>query len=82
MVNERWIQNCSVKKAFIKISQNSQENTCAKVSFSVKCSLQLYWKGNRNRSVFVSTLPIFQEHFFYGTPPVVASVTFNGPDAH
>ena len=40
MVNERWIQNCSVKKAFIKISQNSQENTCAKVSFSVKCRLQ------------------------------------------
>ena len=27
---------CSVKKVFLKISQNSQENTFAKVSFSVK----------------------------------------------
>ena len=24
---------CSVKKMFLKISQNSQENTCAKASF-------------------------------------------------
>ena len=26
-------QRCSVKKVFLEISQNSQENTCAKVSF-------------------------------------------------
>ena len=26
-------QRCSVKKEFLKISQNSQENTCARVSF-------------------------------------------------
>ena len=29
----RW---CSAKKVFIEISQNSQENTCARVSFSIK----------------------------------------------
>ena len=45
-VNERWdlefpeqgsaeavVQRCSVKKVFLKISQNSKEKTCARVSF-------------------------------------------------
>ena len=30
---EAVVQRCSVKKVFLKISQNSQENTCARVSF-------------------------------------------------
>ena len=29
----RW---CSVKKVFLEISQNSQENTCARVFFLIK----------------------------------------------
>ena len=29
-------QMCSAKKVFLKLSQNSQENTCARVSFLVK----------------------------------------------
>ena len=29
-------QRCSVKKVLLEISQNSQENTCAKVSFLIK----------------------------------------------
>ena len=39
------LQRCSVKKVFIEISQNSQENTCTRVSFLIKLqawSLQLY----------------------------------------
>ena len=38
-------QRCSVKKVFLEISQNSQENTCVRVSFLIKLqasSLQLY----------------------------------------
>ena len=31
--SEAVIQSCSVKKVFLEISQNSQENTCARVSF-------------------------------------------------
>ena len=27
---------CFVKKVFLEISQNAQENTCARVSFSIK----------------------------------------------
>ena len=30
---EAVLQRCSVKKLFLLISQNSQENTCARVSF-------------------------------------------------
>ena len=33
---ETVTQRCSVKKAFLEISQNSQENTCARVSFLIK----------------------------------------------
>ena len=30
---EEAVQRCSLKKVFLQISQNSQENTCARVSF-------------------------------------------------
>ena len=30
---EAFVRNCSVKKMFLEISQNSQENTCARVPF-------------------------------------------------
>ena len=33
---EALVQTCSVKKVFLEISQNSQENTCARVSFLIK----------------------------------------------
>ena len=33
---EAVAQRCSVKKVFLKISQNSQENNCARVSFLIK----------------------------------------------
>ena len=38
-------QRCSIKKLFLEISQNPQENTCARVSFLIKLQdsgLQLY----------------------------------------
>ena len=33
---EAVVQSCSVKKVFLEISQNSQENTCARISFLIK----------------------------------------------
>ena len=33
---EAVVQRCSVKKVFLEIPQNSQENTCARVSFLKK----------------------------------------------
>ena len=35
---EAVVQRCSVKKVFFEIAQNSQENTCARVSFLIKLS--------------------------------------------
>ena len=34
--SEAVLQGCSVKKVFLEISQNSQESTCARVSFLMK----------------------------------------------
>ena len=31
--SEAVVRRCSVKKVFLEISQNSQENTCARASF-------------------------------------------------
>ena len=33
---EAVVRRCSVKKLFLEISQNSQENTCVRVSFLIK----------------------------------------------
>ena len=34
--SEAVVQRCSVKKVFLEISQNSQQNTCARASFLIK----------------------------------------------
>ena len=41
---EAVAQTCSVKKVFLEISQNSQENTCARASFLIKLQATLIWK--------------------------------------
>ena len=33
---EAVVQGCSIKNMFLEISQNSQENTCARVSILIK----------------------------------------------
>ena len=35
VVSEKIVGRCSVKKVFLKTSQNSQENTCVRVSFLI-----------------------------------------------
>ena len=67
--SEAVIQKCSVKKVFLKISQYLQENTCVRASFLIK--LQASGTG-----VFLWILEIFQNTFFYRTPPVAASADF------
>ena len=63
-------QRCSVKKVFLGIWQNSQENTCVRVSFLIKFQvsrLQLYQKRDWHRGFPVNLTkfqrtPIFTEH--------------------
>ena len=45
---EAIVQMCSVKKMFLKLSQNSQENTCASVSFLIKWQASSCVYGRRN----------------------------------
>ena len=62
------------EKVFLKISQNSRENTCARDSSLIKLQplqawgLQLYKKRDSGLGVFLWILWNFQEHFFYRTP--------------
>ena len=72
-------QRCSVKKLFLKISQNSQENTCARVSFLIKLQAQacnFIIKETLAQVFFCEFCEISQNIFSYRTPPVAASVLF------
>ena len=53
---------------FLKISQNSQENTCAGVSFLIKLQARSE-KRDSGTGVFLWILRNFQEHFFNRTTP-------------
>ena len=65
-----------MKKVFLKISQNSQENTCARVSFLLK--LQAFCDLTRKEilaQVFSCEFcEICKNTYFYRTPLVAASV--------
>ena len=64
-------QSCSVKKIFFEISQNSQEMTCAKVSFLIKF---YFIKKESLAQVFSYELyEISKNTFLYRTSPVAAS---------
>ena len=52
------------KKVFLEISQNSQENGCARVSFLIK----LQASGDSGIGVFLWILRNFSEHLFHRTP--------------
>ena len=63
---EAVFQGCSVNTVFLKISQNSQENTCAS-----SCSIT---KKETLTQVFSCEFcEIFKSTYFYETPPVAAS---------
>ena len=54
---------CSVKKVFLEILQNSQENTCARVSFLIKLQVS-----------GCEFCEISKNTFFHRTPLIAASV--------
>ena len=62
----------SVRKSILKISQNSQENTCVGVSFLINLhasGLQLYQKKETPTQVFSCEFSeIFKNPFFFRTP--------------
>ena len=66
---------CSVKKVFLEISQNSQENTSARVSFLIKLQAWAYnfIKSEALAQVFsFEFCEISKNTFSYRTPPLAA----------
>ena len=58
-------QSCSIEQVFLKISQNSQENTCGRVAvFFVK-----------KEALEQVICDIVKNNFFYGEHPVAASIS-------
>ena len=75
---EAVAQRCFVKRVFLKISQNSQENSCARVSFPIKLQasgLQLYLKRDSGIGVSFEFCKISKNTFSYRTSLVTASVS-------
>ena len=65
-------QRCSVKKVFLEILQNLQENTCARASLLIK--LQAFGTGETLAQVFSCEFcKISKNTFFYRTLLVAAS---------
>ena len=65
----------SVKKVFLEISQNSQENICARFSFLIKLQAsdrQFYEKKTLAQVLSCEFYEIFKKTFSYRTPPVAA----------
>ena len=70
------------KKVFLEILQNSQENTCARVSFLIKLQPErpaILFKKRLQHSVSCGFCEISKNNFSYKTLPVAASEksTFN-----
>ena len=73
---EAVVQSCSVKKVFLENSKNSQENTCARISFLIKSQAGASKFIKKETLAQVSSCEfceISKNTFFYGTPMVAAS---------
>ena len=75
MCTETVVWRCSVKKVFLEISQNSQENTCARVSFLIKFQAGNFIKKETLAQVFCCEFyEIPKNTFFYRAPLLAAFV--------
>ena len=65
---EAVAQRCSVKKVFLEISENSQENTCARASLLIKLRVlktsQIYLKKDVFFATFLRRLRYISKKIF------------------
>ena len=69
-------RKCSIKKVFFEILQNSQGNTCVRVSFLIKLQVEtckIYLKKDSGTGVSCEFCKISGNTFSYRTPPVAPS---------
>ena len=62
---EAAAQRCSVKKVFLKILQNSQENTCPSVSYLIKLLAEALFKKRLWHRCFPVNFPKFSGKTFW-----------------
>ena len=73
--SEAVVRMCSLKKVFLEISQNSQENACARVSFFYKVEACNFIKKETLAQVFFCEFcKISKKTFSYRTPPVAGCI--------
>ena len=75
-MSEAVTRGCSVKKVFLKVSQNSQKNTCVRLQATLGADKgadlrQLYSKRGFGTGAFLRILRNIYEHFFYRTHRMV-----------
>ena len=72
---EAVAQRCYVKKVFLEISQNSQENTCARVSFLIKLQASCNFIKKETLALVFSCefCGISKNTFIHRTPLVAVS---------
>ena len=59
---EAVVRRCSVTKVFLEISQNSQENTCSRVSFLIKLQAETLAQMFPCKFCEISENTFFTEH--------------------
>ena len=81
MIEKEAVANrCSVKKVFLEISQNPQENTCTRFSFLIKLQTQacnFIKKENLAHMFSCEFCEISKNTFSNRTPLVAASIEIN-----
>ena len=84
LVSEAGTRWCSVRKLFLEISQNSQENNCVGVSFLMKSykpeACKFIKKETPTQVLSFEFCEVFKNTFFCKTPLVAASVAFISGD--
>ena len=75
VITEAVVQRCSVKKMFLEVSQNSQENTCARVSFLIKLQTEAcnFIKKETLTQVFSYEFCEISKNIFFRRTPLVAA---------
>ena len=70
---EAVARRCSVKKVFLEILQNSQENNCARVSFLIKLLVSNLIRKETLTQVFSCKFCEIPQNGFYYRTPLVAT---------
>ena len=67
LISRSCLRRCSMKKVFLKLSQNSKKNTCTRASFLIKLQIEACKKRDFGTDVFLWILWNFVGKLFFRT---------------